>query len=104
MKLYVYRISDHQYGAGLGLEECSRRGTIVEKWPLNTPEQARFLATHGTSYAGASDHVSRIADAVHVLMLLDPTYRPGPDEIPRPIETQPKAGLIQRIKTWCFAR
>jgi hypothetical protein len=107
VKLYVYRIDGHQYGAGLGQQECERRGTIVERWPLNTLEQARFLATHGTSYAGASDHVSRIADAVHALMTLDPTYRPDPDVpqvivIPEP--PQPKPGLFERIRSWCFAR
>jgi hypothetical protein len=107
VKLYVYRVNEREYGAGLGLQECERRGTIVERWPLNTREQARFLAARGTSYHGASDQVSRIADAVHVLMMLDPTYRPDPDipqyiAIPEP--PPPTLGLLQRIRSCFFAR
>ena len=107
MNLYVYRLSATEYGAGLGLDECRKRGEIIERWPLNTPEQAAFLARHGTHYAGAMHLVTRMANLVHELMVIDPTFRPEPDKpitasIPQP---QPKpAGRLQRILSWCFDR
>lgn len=109
MNLYVYRVNEREYGAGVGLEECQKRGTIVERWPLNTPEQVRFVATHGTSYGNATHQVTRIANVIHDLMVLDPTFRPEPDKViaiaPKPTPTpEPKPGMLQRIKTWCFAR
>lgn len=105
MKLYVYRISDHEYGAGLGRAECEQRGPIVEQWPLDTIEQVKFLKGHGTSFAGVTGHVSKIADLVYELMRLDQTFRSEPEEpveSPKPIDTKPavKPGLLQRIKSW----
>jgi hypothetical protein len=108
VKLYVYRINDHEYGAGIGKAKCEQLGTIVEEWPLNSRVEASFLASHGTSYHGASEKVSRIADAVHDLMVIDPTFSiepeikaPSPYPIPV-IETKPN--LLQRIYQWFFAR
>jgi len=110
MNLYVYRVNEREYGAGLGLEECQKRGTIVERWPLNTPEQVRFVASHGTSYGNATQMVTRIANVVHDLMVLDPTFRPEPEKIIAPVPTPaptltpaPTPGMLQRIKSWCFA-
>lgn len=110
MKLYVYRINDHEYGAGLGKGECQKLGTIVEEWPLNSISAAEFLKGHGTNYHGASEKVCRIADAVYELMRLDPTFRTEPDkaELPtievKPIEPVQAPGLLQRIKTWFSGR
>lgn len=107
VKLYVYRINDREYGAGLGLEGCERQGSIVEEWPLNTRDEAKFLATHGTSYYGATDKVSRIADLVYELMTEDSTFQPPATAQriqmkPEPIQPAPKPGLIQRIRSWYF--
>jgi len=110
VKLYIYRISDREYGAGTGLKECEERGSIVEQWSLNTPEQAKFLATHGTSYGNASELVTRIANAVHDLMLADPTFRPQSTEISAPTTVitpevpMQRLGVLKRIRSWFFAR
>ena len=74
MKLYVYRISDREYGAGLGERGCKALGTIVEEWPINTPEDAKFVSRHGTAYWKASDKVSKLADLVSQIMTMDPTF------------------------------
>jgi hypothetical protein len=110
MKLYVYRISDREYGAGIGREKCEQLGAIVEEWPLNTPAEAKFLAGHGTSYHGASAKVSRIADRMHELMAADPTFsEPEPKPAPEPVKAaieQPvaKPTLLQRILSCCYVR
>jgi hypothetical protein len=107
LKLYVYRVNERQYGVGLGVRGCEQRGDIVEEWPLDTPDDARFLATHGTSYYGVSGKVSRIADLVFELMSEDPTFVP-PESLPRTVPTpepiKPKPGLFPRIKSWFYAR
>jgi hypothetical protein len=72
--LYVYRISDHEYGAGFGEKACKALGTIVEEWPINSADDARFVARHGTAYWKASDKVSRIAELIRELITLDPTF------------------------------
>lgn len=71
MKLYVYRISDHEYGASTNYDFAGRRGNIVETWPLDTEEQANFLKLHGSSYIGVSELVSEIAEAVETLIRCD---------------------------------
>jgi hypothetical protein len=108
VNLYVYRISDSEYGAGLGRAGCEKLGVIVESWPVSTPAQAKFLASHGTSYHGASEKVSRLANLLVDLMTADPTY--GEAEPPKPvIKHEPiaqieKQDFFQRILSWCYAR
>jgi hypothetical protein len=76
MNLYVYRVDERTYGAGFGRKGCESRGSIVETWPMNTPEQAALVASHGTAYAGASEAVSRLAELAGHLMKADPTFEP----------------------------
>lgn len=72
--MYVYRVSDTEYGAGFGEMGCKDRGTIVEEWPVNSASDAKFLATHGTAYWKAADRVSKLADLIAELIELDPTF------------------------------
>lgn len=74
MILYVYRVSDREYGCGFGEKGCKALGEIVEQWPINSADDARFVARHGTAYWKAADKVSRVADLVRELITLDPTF------------------------------
>lgn len=80
LNLYVYRISDHEYSAGFSREGCEQRGAIVECWPLHTPQHAKFVEGHGTSYLGASEQVCKLAAAARELLLIDQTLNRGPSE------------------------
>ncbi len=100
MKLYVYRINDHEYGVGTSLPACEALGKIVEEWPLNTVADGVFLAQHGTNYFGASDKVSKLADLFTEVMRLDPGFAKADDVpiVPEPVKpAEPVPGLFTRI-------
>jgi hypothetical protein len=80
MMIYVYRVSDREYGAGFGEQGCKARGEIIERWPINTPEDAQFVARHGTAYWKASEKVSKLADIAHKLLTVDPTFIEEPEK------------------------
>lgn len=88
LTIYVYRVNDHEYGAGFGLQGCKRLGEIVEQWPIATPKDAKFVASHGTAYWKASDQVSKLADLACELLTRDPTFDYQPPQAPR-IEVKP---------------
>jgi len=69
MRIFVYQVSDHEYGAGFVKSACERLGKIVETWPVNTKSEAIFLASHGTNYGKASSRVSDLADVATRLIL-----------------------------------
>jgi hypothetical protein len=99
MNLYVYRVDERTYGAGIGRKGCESRGVIVETWPMNTLEQAAFVSSHGTAYAGASEAVSKLAELIYLLMKADPTFEPTTIitqviEIPAP---QPRSWLSRLL-------
>lgn len=98
MMIYVYKINDRLYGAGLGLEKCQQRGKIVEKWPVNTPDEAKFASRHGTSYYGAAEKVSKLADLMHRLLTEDPTFEP-PQEVKTVVIELPEAPK-GRLESW----
>ena len=81
MMLYVYRVNDHEYGAGFGYEGCKRLGDIVEQWPMYTPEQAKFVAQHGTAYWKATDKVSKLAELAYELLRADPTFLENTEKV-----------------------
>lgn len=102
MMIYVYQVSDTEYGAGINYESCKLKGVIVEQWPLNTPEQAAFVARRGSAFNGVSPKVTSIADAARRLMIEDETFL---NEINRPIAVEAEAGrpepnIWQRIAVW----
>lgn len=74
MMLYVYQLTDTDYGAGIGYDSCKLKGKIVEQWPMNTPEQAAFVAKRGSAFNGVSAKVTAIASAARQLMLEDETF------------------------------
>lgn len=74
MMLYIYQISDTEYGAGIGYDVCKTKGKIVEQWPMNTPEQASFVAKRGSAFNGVSPKVTAIASAARQLILEDETF------------------------------
>lgn len=95
MKLYIYRVNDREYGASTSLSASEAKGTVVESWPLNTLEEAKFLAHHGSNFYGISEKVSKLADTFATVFTLDPYYSKA-DEQPKPIVRQ-KMSLLQRI-------
>lgn len=98
MMLYVYRISDHEYGASTDFEYAKAQGDIMERWPVNTIEQARFLKLHGCAFAGVSSKVSRIAEALETLMTEDLGFKPIPAQVQVVTRAPaPKLSLWQRI-------
>lgn len=72
--LYVYRVSESEYGVGFGKKGCVQLGQIVEEWPIRSASDARFVAKHGTAYWKASEKVSRLADLACELLTRDPTF------------------------------
>ncbi len=62
LNIYVYQIDPSSYGAGFIEAVCARRGRIVERWPVDTEQQIRFVQRHGTAFHGAYDQVSKLAD------------------------------------------
>lgn len=58
----MYQIDPSSYGAGFIEAVCRRRGRIVERWPVDTKSQIRFVQSHGTAFHGAYDQVSKLAD------------------------------------------
>jgi hypothetical protein len=78
LTIYVYRVNDREFGAGFGESGCRKRGEIVEKWPINTPSDARFVASHGTAYWKTYDQVSKLANIAFELLTSDPTFTEEP--------------------------
>lgn len=62
MNIFVFRTPSGVHSAGIDELACSVRGRIVETWPVNTAEEARFLVTHGTAFAGATTKVVQLAE------------------------------------------
>lgn len=106
MMLYIYQLSDTEYGAGISYDACKLKGPIVEQWPLNTPEQASYVAKRGSAFNGVSPKVTSIAEAAKRLMLEDETFihemnRPRfivADKAPEIIHAEPS--LWERICDW----
>lgn len=99
MKLYIYRVNDHEYGVTTSLIAADKRGKIVEQWPLNTMADAAFLAQHGTSFYGASDTVTKLCELFMAVMRLDPDFVKADDPPIVKIDTLPerKTGLFARL-------
>lgn len=62
MNIYVYKIDDQTYGAGMIEAVCQRRGKIVERWPVNTKSQIDFSKYHGSAFLGVHMRVKRLAE------------------------------------------
>lgn len=75
MVIYVYQLPDRTYGAGLDELACALRGRIVERWPVNTPQEAKFVSSHGSAFAGVSDKVVRLANLTYELLMEHPELK-----------------------------
>ncbi len=69
LNIYVYQVSDKEYGAGYDRVVCESHGNIVEKWPVNSYEEATFAESHGSNYGSVSQRVDFLARAARELLI-----------------------------------
>lgn len=103
MIIYIYQLSDTEYGAGIGYEACKLKGRIVEQWPVNTPEQAAYVVKRGSAFNGVSPKLTHIAEAARQLMIEDETFigamNKQPLVVPSEIITH-EPSIWERICDW----
>lgn len=61
MMIYVYQISDTEYGAGMVEKACAARGRIVEEWSVETEDEKKYLERNGSNFIGIKEKVMALA-------------------------------------------
>lgn len=77
MRIYVYQLSDTEFGAGFVRDECQRRGRIVEEWDVSTLENAQYVERNGSKYGNAKARVTQLAALAINLILADGKLQGG---------------------------
>jgi hypothetical protein len=75
MRLYVCRLTDHDYAVTTNYIRAVDMGEIVEQWPLDTLGQCEFVGQHGSAFSGAAEKVSKIGYAMAAIRKCDPGFR-----------------------------
>jgi len=81
-------------------------GQIVETWPIDTSDEAHFVATHGSNYGHISSRVSALADAAHKLIYNGGKLQDGIiiDQDEWDLLTQQKQAILNKEKKGQIAR